>query len=56
MLSELTYNTLRDHLVLEYEIPKWDGDLGRPNVYVRLEQAHVDRKIQTILGRVREPT
>ena len=48
VLSELTYNTWRDRLVLEYEIPKWDGDLGRPNVYVRLEQAHVDRKIQTI--------
>ena len=43
-----TYNTWRDHLVLEYEIPKWDGDLGRPNVYVRLEQAHVERKVETI--------
>ena len=33
-VSRLTWNTFRDHLILEYEIPKWDGDLGRPNVYV----------------------
>ena len=33
LLCELTYNTFRDHLVLEYEIPKWDGDLRTPNVY-----------------------
>jgi LmbE family N-acetylglucosaminyl deacetylase len=32
--SKLTWNTFRDHLILEYEIPKWDGDLGRPNLYV----------------------
>jgi LmbE family N-acetylglucosaminyl deacetylase len=48
VLSDLTYNTWRDRLVLEYEIPKWDGDLGRPNVYVRLEPAHVERKVETI--------
>ena len=48
LLSELTYNTFRDHLILEYEIPKWDGDLGRPTVYVQLDAAHVDRKVQTI--------
>ena len=34
LACELTWNTFRDHLILEYEIPKWDGDLGRPNVYV----------------------
>jgi LmbE family N-acetylglucosaminyl deacetylase len=48
LLSELTYNTFRDHLILEYEIPKWDGDLGRPMVYVQLDATHVDRKVQTI--------
>jgi LmbE family N-acetylglucosaminyl deacetylase len=48
LLSELTYNTFRDHLIFEYEIPKWDGDLGRPTVYVQLDATHVDRKVQTI--------
>ena len=48
VLSELTYNTFRDHLVLEYEIPKWDGDLGRPNVYVRLDERDVELKVDTI--------
>lgn len=48
ILSDLTYNTWRDRLVLEYEIPKWDGDLGRPNVYVRLDAPHVERKVETI--------
>ena len=36
-VCELTWNTFRDHLILEYEIPKWDGDLGQPNVYVPLD-------------------
>ncbi len=48
VLSELAYNTFRDHLVVEYEIPKWDGDLGRPTVYVPLESGHVERKVETI--------
>ena len=37
LLSELTWNTFRDHLILEYEIPKYDGDMGRPSVFVPLE-------------------
>ncbi len=45
LVSELTYNTFRDHLVLEYEIIKLDGDLGNPNVYVGLDAATVTRKI-----------
>ena len=36
VVSDLTWNTFRKHLILEYEIPKWDGDLGQPNVYVPL--------------------
>ena len=44
-MCELTWNTFRDHLILEYEIPKWDGDLGRPNVYVPLTEEHVDGKL-----------
>ena len=35
-VNQLTWNVFRDHLVLEYEIPKWDGDLGQPNAYVPL--------------------
>jgi LmbE family N-acetylglucosaminyl deacetylase len=49
VISELTWNTWRRHLILEYEIPKWDGDLGTPNVYVRLEEHHVRRKIEILL-------
>ena len=48
LLSQLAYNTFRDHLILEYEIPKWDGDMGRPSVYVQLDEAQVERKVQTI--------
>jgi LmbE family N-acetylglucosaminyl deacetylase len=50
LISELTWNTFRDHLILEYEIPKYDGDLGTPNVFVPLTGALVDRKIEAILG------
>jgi LmbE family N-acetylglucosaminyl deacetylase len=49
IISELTWNTFRDHLILEYEIPKYDGDLGSPNVFVHLEEMICQRKIDTIL-------
>jgi LmbE family N-acetylglucosaminyl deacetylase len=45
LISELTWNTFRDHQILEYEIPKWDGDMGQPNFYVRLTSDVVDRKL-----------
>lgn len=48
-LGELTWNAFRDHCVLEYEIPKYDGDLGRPNVYFQLEPQLVEHKIATLL-------
>ncbi len=48
-VCELTWNTFRRHLVLEYEIPKWDGDLGRPNAYVGFDRAVLDRKIALLL-------
>ncbi len=38
-ISDLTWNTFRNHLILEYEIPKWDGDLGCPNTFVPLDEA-----------------
>ena len=47
--NELTWNTFRNHLVLEYEIPKFDGDLGIPNSYVPLTRAQLDRKIDILL-------
>lgn len=48
-LSELTRNTFRDHAILEYEIPKYDGDMGQPNVYVRLTPEVVQRKVDVLL-------
>jgi LmbE family N-acetylglucosaminyl deacetylase len=49
LISELTWNTFRDHYILEYEIPKYDGDLGAPNVFVHLDEAAVRTKIDCIL-------
>lgn len=49
IVAELTTNTFRDHLVLAYEIPKWDGDLTRPNAYVALSRASLDRKIALLM-------
>jgi LmbE family N-acetylglucosaminyl deacetylase len=45
LISELTWNAFRDSIILEYEIPKWDGDLGRPNAYMALDEATMTRKI-----------
>lgn len=44
-VCELTWNSFRDHLVLEYEIPKWDGDLGTPNLFSPLAEETCRRKI-----------
>jgi len=49
IVSELTNNTFRDHLVLEYEILKYDGDLGNPNFYVPLNEALVERKLDILM-------
>lgn len=48
MVCELAWNTFRDHLILEYEIPKWDGDLGQPNIYVPLSEDVLARKIKLL--------
>lgn len=50
LIAQLTYNTFRDHLVLEYEILKYDGDLGNPVVFVPLTREQVRRKVEA-LGR-----
>ena len=49
LISELTWNTFRDHLILEYEVPKYDGDLGAPNVFVPLDEPVVRLKIEAIM-------
>ena len=48
LVNELTWNTFRNHLILEYEIPKWDGDLGVPNAYLPISQAAGKQKIQLL--------
>lgn len=47
--SELTWNTFRDHLILEYEIPKYDGDLGAPNFFVPLDESLCRQKIDHLM-------
>ena len=49
VLSDLAWNTFRNHLVLEYEILKYDGDLGAPNLYVPLSTAAASKKIELLL-------
>jgi LmbE family N-acetylglucosaminyl deacetylase len=48
LACELTWNTFRDHLILEYEVPKYDGDLGSPNVFVALDEALVEEKLRLL--------
>src|SRR5262245_29822211 len=49
LVAELTWNTFRNHFVLEYEIPKYDGDFGSPNVFVPLDRQLCQRKIRHLL-------
>ncbi|BAY24505.1 hypothetical protein NIES2100_43000 [Calothrix sp. NIES-2100] len=49
LISNLTWNTFRNHLILEYEIPKYDGDLGIPNFFVHLDDTICRQKINYIL-------
>jgi len=49
LVSELTRNTYRNHLILEYEVPKYDGDIGRPNVFVPLEENCYEQKVTYLL-------
>lgn len=50
LVSELTWNTFRDHLIWEYEIPKYDGDLGSPNGFIPLSSELRARKIEHLLA------
>jgi len=48
VINELTWNTFRRHMILEYEIPKYDGDLGSPNFFVPLTEEICSRKVQNL--------
>jgi LmbE family N-acetylglucosaminyl deacetylase len=50
LVADLTWNTFRDHVILEYEIPKYEGDLGQPNLFVALDEAVVRRKLSLLMG------
>jgi LmbE family N-acetylglucosaminyl deacetylase len=50
LVAELTWNTFRNHLILEYEIPKYDGDMGQPGVFVPLTPEMCEKKVQVILS------
>lgn len=50
VVAELTWNTFRSHLIFEYEIPKYDGDVGRPNAYVPLSRGALRRKIAALMS------
>jgi LmbE family N-acetylglucosaminyl deacetylase len=49
-VSRLAWNTFRDHCVLEYEIPKWDGDMGQPNLYMPISAGALQRKIDLLVS------
>lgn len=49
LVAELTWNTFRDHCILEYEIPKYDGDFGTPNVFVPLDRVLTRRKVEHLM-------
>jgi LmbE family N-acetylglucosaminyl deacetylase len=48
MVNELTWNTFRAHQIWEYEIPKWDGDLMQPNLYIPVDPEDVATKIAVL--------
>ena len=48
LLGRLVSTVWRDALILHYEIPKWDGDFGSPNVYVRLTEDQARRKVELL--------
>jgi LmbE family N-acetylglucosaminyl deacetylase len=49
LISDLTWNTWRDHFILEYEVPKYDGDFGSPNFFAALPTSTIDRKTDLLL-------
>ena len=59
LVAELAWNTFRNHLILEYEIPKYDGDMGRPNLFVPLKpplyQQKVDHLFEAFISQRTKP-
>ncbi len=53
VLSDLAWNTFRDHLILEYEVPKSDGDFGQPNLFVSLSREQAHDKVRLLLKHFR---
>jgi LmbE family N-acetylglucosaminyl deacetylase len=53
LLSELTWNTYRNQFILEYEVPKYDGDLGSPNFFFHLDEVMAQKKVDAILRHFR---
>lgn len=49
MVCELTWNTFRNHFILEYEIPKYDADLGSPNFFVSLSDGQAEKKVKSLM-------
>jgi LmbE family N-acetylglucosaminyl deacetylase len=49
LISKLTWNTFRDHFILEYEIPKYDGDMGRPGVFIPLTKDQCQQKVRHLM-------
>lgn len=50
LISELTWNTFRSHLILEYEIPKYDGDLGSPNLFIEVNEYQCRKKVGYLMS------
>ncbi|QDT35909.1 PIG-L deacetylase family protein [Stratiformator vulcanicus] len=49
VLADLAWCTFRNHVIWEYEIPKYEGDLGKPNMYVPLDEQTLSRKLEVLL-------
>jgi LmbE family N-acetylglucosaminyl deacetylase len=49
LTCDLTWNTFRDHLILEYEVPKYDGDMGTPNLFVNVDNKLAERKVALLM-------
>jgi LmbE family N-acetylglucosaminyl deacetylase len=56
LIAELTWNTFRNNLILEYEIPKYDGDLGRPGIFVPLERKICEKKVGYLMDAFQSQT
>ena len=49
-VNRLAWNTFRDHCILEYEVPKWDGDIGQPNLYMPVSAGALQRKLDLLIS------